>query len=364
MNKEKLYLYWLSRLPGIGPISLRKIRDKAGSFQNIYNMEEKQLKAILGNTGTAETILKGKKKLGEMGEEYHRLEERGIKFITPYDSQYPEKLRNIYDYPMTLYVRGALPLLEKKTVAVVGTRNCSSYGRQTAESFSKVLSDCGVQVISGLARGIDSWSHKGALSGKTATFAVLGSGIDCCYPRENLQLFMKIMENGGVISEYGPGVRPYPYQFPMRNRIISGLADGVLVVEAKEKSGSLITAELALEQGKEIFALPGRMIDELSAGCNKLIQWGGMCVTSPEQILEALGFQKGEMLREDEKNIKGLANIEKMVYSCLDLQPKSLEEVVAESGIPVGTCMSALFQLERAGYIRAVGHYYEKKLRV
>ena len=206
---------------------------------------------------------------------------------------YPERLMPFADMPSRLFVRGALPADEQKTAAIVGARICTAYGKSQAAFFAQVLAANGVAVISGLACGIDAAAHEGALRGKGKTFAVLGCGVDICYPKQNYPLMRRMLENGGgVLSEFPPGAEPLPWHFPIRNRVISALADVVLVIEAKEKSGSLITADYALEQGKTVFALPGRTTDATSRGCNRLIAQGAEIAISPETILEELGVKK------------------------------------------------------------------------
>lgn len=218
-------------------------------------------------------------------------------------------------------------------------------------------------MVSGLARGTDSAAHRGALQAGGRTAAVLGSGVEVCYPRENQALYREIGEKGCLISEFGPWDSPLAGNFPMRNRIISGMSDAVVVVEAREKSGSLITAALALDQGREVLAVPGRRTDPLSAGCNRLIKSGAQLTDTPGDVLELLRIQSGKLGGLQEKNGKGLAKKEKMVYSCLDLQPKFLDEIAGQSGLPVGECMGILLELEWKGYVvRTANQYYGKKL--
>ena len=200
-----------------------------------------------------------------------------IRCIKKTDKEYPQKLLQYSSMPAALYVKGQLPSQERPSVAVIGARMCSPYGRIQAFRYAKFLSAAGVQIISGMALGIDSEGHKGALEGKMPTFAVLGSGVDVCYPRSNRKLYERILwESGGILSECPPGSPPMQWCFPARNRIISALSDAVLIVEAKENSGSLITAGFALEQGKMVFAIPGAVTDALSTGCHKLIYDGAV----------------------------------------------------------------------------------------
>ena len=363
---EKEYLYWMTGVEGIGAVTIKKMKEYAKTLEQAFFIEKKEWEeaGILAGK-ILERFQKEKKDLKQRAEEYHRLKEKGIDFISLWDKEYPEKLKEIYDSPAGLFVKGKLPENDRPALAVVGARHCTSYGRMAAKEFSAALAAEGIQIISGLAYGIDGEGHRGAQKAGGKTFAVLGCGVDICYPREHYCLYQEIAEKGGLISEYLPSSPPLARNFPMRNRIISGLADAVLVVEAAARSGSLITAELALDQGRDVFAVPGRISDPLSAGTNELIKSGAGCVTAPEDVLDHFHIISEKMLRLDEKNGKGLAKTEKMVYSCLDLQPKSLEEVVAASRLSVGECMTALYGLEKKGYVtRAFGQYYEKKLQV
>ena len=364
-QQEKLYLYWLCQIPTLGAVTIKKLWEHFQSFAVIYNIEE----TALAETGLLKNeqltaFRTWKRRFPECTEEYQRLGERGIRFITPLDEEYPLRLRELYDAPMGLYVKGRLPDERLSSVAIVGARGCSAYGKQAAEVFARELAREQVQIISGLADGIDGAAHRGALSAGQATFGVLGCGVNICYPSSNYPLFEAMVSCGGVISEYPPGEKPLPKYFPMRNRIISGLADVVLVVEARERSGSLITAELGLEQGKEVYAVPGRITDALSVGCNRLIEQGAGCALSPGSILDCLGLKYEKKLIVHEKNVKGLAKKEKMVYSCLDLNPKHLDEIASACGLDVRECMGILLGLELAGYaVQTASHYYGKNIQ-
>ena len=262
--------------------------------------------------------------------------------------------------PKKIYVKGNLPQDEKPSIAIVGARACSSYGRIQAFQYAKTLSMAGVQVISGMALGIDAEGHKGALEGGTPTFAVLGNGVDVCYPRANRPLYERIQrERGGIISEYPPGTTARNYYFPARNRIISALADMVLVVEAKEKSGSLITASCALEQGKSVYAVPGAVNDLLSRGCHKLIYDGAGIAYCPEILLEEWGISPEISCKVQQKNNLGLASDLDLVYSCLDLRPKNLDYFIQKTGFSPGKTSSLLMELSLLGLARETGrqHY-------
>lgn len=362
--KEKEYLYWLIGLEGIGPVKIKKLREYAGNFEAVYNMKKQELsKTGFLTLKDCLTIEKGRKMLCFRAEAYHRLEEAGIRFITPEDETYPERLKPVWGMPMGLFVKGKLPDDKRPSVAIIGARNCTFYGREEAEYLGRELSKAGIQIISGLAYGIDAAGHKGVLEAGGAAFGVLGSGIDICYPRENWMLYKEIQKNGGVISEYEPGTKPNAGYFPARNRIISGLSDAVIVIEARKRSGSLITVGFALEQGKEVYAVPGRVTDPLSAGCNNLIQEGASVLLTPEDILDFFCLNCEEILKIHKKSENGLAKNEKMLYSCLDSQPRSVEEIMNSSKLPAGECIAALLKLELDGYIvQTTNQYYMRKL--
>lgn len=291
------------------------------------------------------------------------MERKGTNWsCTNSDKEYPECLRNYENMPETLYVKGRLPDENKKTAAIVGARECSRYGAYQAWKFAKELAGCGVQIISGLARGIDGSAHKGAIEGGGETFAVMGCGVDICYPKQNEALYEAMAEGrGGILSEFPQGTPPFAGNFPRRNRIISALADVVLVVEAKMKSGSLITAGYALEQGKSVFALPGRVGDALSEGCNRLLAEGAGVADSVDSILEELKISRDR--NEDfsrNSNIR-LASQEEIVYSCLGLQPKNIEEIFQEIHLETGKLAEILLKLELKGLIEEpIKNYYAR----
>ena len=211
-----------------------------------------------------------------------------IRRITKEDASYPRRLRQIADPPKYLYVRGKLPEEDKPSVAIIGARDCSEYGKLVAGRLGTKMGEAGVQVISGMARGIDGIGQQAALDAGGSSFGVLGCGVDICYPKQNHRLYENLCERGGVLSEYVPGTPPKPQHFPPRNRIVSALADAVIVVEARVKSGTLITVDMALEQGREVYVVPGRITDSLSAGCNRLMKMGAGILLDAEEFLEEL----------------------------------------------------------------------------
>ena len=302
-HKERQYLCWFLSVPGIGAVTGMRIVKQFKSFEEIYNIEGKNLEqAGLLRPKEAAAFDAEKCSLDKRKRELEQLEKEGIRLVAFLDENYPKRLLQIPDYPVGLFVRGELPDEERPAAAVIGARDCTNYGRQEAESVAAELAGAGVQIISGLAYGIDSAGHRGALKAGGRTFGVLGCGIKICYPRENYGLYERMCRQGGVLSEWMPWEPPQQKNFPIRNRIISGLSDVLLVMEARQKSGSLITAGIGLEQGKEIFALPGRVSDPLSEGCNRLISEGAGVLLGPEEVLEYIALKAGKILRVHEKN--------------------------------------------------------------
>lgn len=279
--------------------------------------------------------------------------------VSSYSEEFPEKLKNIRRVPEKLHIRGSLPDPRLPSVAIVGARMCTPYGKSQAYRFAAELARQGVQIISGLAQGIDSMAHEGALSvagGKT--FGVLGCGLDVVYPRQNAGLYKRVADNGGLISEFPEGMPPKAVNFPQRNRLISGLADIVLVIEAREKSGSLITVDFALEQGRSVYALPGRVDDALSQGCNRLIAQGAGIACSPDMLLEELKIERNRTACVGERNNFGLAYDLELVYSCLDFEPKSVQAIQETCGMPTLQLLQVLVELEIKGLAREIMKSY------
>ena len=282
------YWIWLASVEGLGPVKKFALLNKFETAKRIYNATEKE---ILKVDGMSDKIVQNmqKAKDAKLLEKYEKyILKNDIKIINISDDNYPAKLKNIYAPPITIVAKGDISLLNSKSIAIVGSREPSKYGIYVAEKFSKELSKEGITIVSGLARGIDTFAHVGALSSFGKTIAVLGSGIDVVYPKENAKYYREISEKGLIISEYIVGTAPESKNFPQRNRIISGLSDGVLVVEARKNSGTMITTDFALEQGKELYVIPGNITSNLSAGTNNLIKEGAKLVTDVYEILEDL----------------------------------------------------------------------------
>lgn len=348
------YEYWFA---AIKPLSDRKkilLRERISSGEIIYYIEEKELQKQKYLTAEDIRMIREAKNIWDLEGEYERLQKMGIRFVSFFSDEYPEKLRNVYNPPYALYVKGNLPDDKAPAIAVVGARKCSAYGEKYALKYAEELAGCGVQIISGLALGIDGISQRGALNAGGNTFAILGCGVDICYPRSHIGLYMDILERGGgIISEQIPGTPALAMYFPMRNRIISGLSDAVLVMEAKEKSGSLITADTAMEQGRDVYALPGPVGNVLSMGCNRLIKQGAGILLSPKELIADLSFSYKNSLQNLHRNIEEkeimLESTEKLVYSVLDFEPKNLACLSGEADIPVLELMSILISLQLKG---------------
>ncbi|MEZ0343239.1 MAG: DNA-processing protein DprA [Caldimicrobium sp.] len=315
-------------------------------FPNIESLQEK-------------FKIKEKELLNLAERELEKAEKLGIKILFIKEEAFPEELRNIPYPPLFLYVKGHLSDFPK--FAIVGSRKPSPYGREVANFFGDKLSEAGLCLVSGLARGIDTIVHKVCVERKRPTIAVLGSGLDVIYPAENRELFRKIVETGGtVLSEFPLGTKPRRENFPRRNRIISGLAKAVLVIEAGERSGTLITARWAQEQGKEVFAVPGNIFSDQSKGTNFLIKEGAIPVTSPFEILQYLGLEAEKPSSEKIFQVD-LSQEEKEILEILSLGPQHFDELTEKTGLSPPLLLQILTELEFKNLIKSLpGKYFQK----
>ncbi len=342
---------WISKIEGIYQQKITKLLKIFGGIRNLYQAETSELMLRAGMSKREAENMVSTRKNFVPEEFFYLLEQKKIHFVCQSDTEFPSKLRPFSYSPYYLFYKGRLPDENIPAVAMVGARACTDYGRKTATKISTYLSQRGIQIISGMARGIDTYSQLGAIKGGTPTFAVLGCGADLCYPAENIELYEKICSNGGILSEYPPETKPLAWHFPQRNRIISGLADKIIIVEARENSGSLITAEWALEQGKDIMAVPGKLGDCASMGCNRLIRAGADIVTSPEDILEDFKYV---VFKEESESNAGEKTLEKdffMVYSELSLQSKNIYELLEATGLEYERLVNVLLQLQLQGFV-------------
>ncbi|MFH1655385.1 MAG: DNA-processing protein DprA [Candidatus Omnitrophota bacterium] len=354
---EKESLLLLNTISGIGSIKLKRLLDKFGTAGEILSASKSQLKDI---DGISEKITNeiSKASKDQLEEELSLAKKHGVQILTINDKGYPVRLKEISDPPVVLYVKGKVLPQDEMSIAIVGSRRASYYGLSTAEKFSQELSGLGITVVSGMARGIDSSAHRGALKSKSRTIAVLGSGLAEIYPPENKKLFDEISKNGAVISEFPMKAKPLAHNFPRRNRIISGLSLGVIVVEAAKNSGALITADFALEQGREVFAIPGKVDSITSFGTNRLIKQGAKLVNCVEDIIEELKPQLEIHLKEikrdetkQESNLH-LSKTESQLYDIITSAPKHIDEIVAESGFNINSVLSLLVQMEMKHVIK------------
>ncbi len=366
MGEEIFYWLALSLTPGVGGIFIKRLLDRFRTPEAVFQAPLAELLQIEGlGEKVAREIQKGPvdKKVEK---ELSLLEEVGGKMMTIKDESYPKRLKEIYDPPPLLYVRGELKEEDELAVAIVGSRKTTPYGRWITEKMGQELARHGITIVSGMARGIDSHAHWGALSGGGRTIAVLGSGVDVVYPPENRNLYKKIIDQGAVLSEFPMSSPPEGGHFPKRNRIISGLSIGVVVVQAGMESGSLITANYALEQGREVFAVPGNVGSDSSRGTHQLIKDGAKLVESSEDILEEVlpQWRKERKMPQDvEPPVRDLTEEEKVLYEQLGETPLHIDVLIRESQFDPGKVSSLLLNLELKGLISQwPGKCFSKKL--
>jgi DNA processing protein len=350
MYIDKEQLINLSAIPGIGATRIRALVAHFKSTENIFNATLKQLIAVEGiETKTAKSI-KDYSDFDYGTEQVSKAKQAGIEIIDFWDEKYPENLKRIYDPPAFLFVKGTLVKQDKYAISIVGTRLPSSYGKVVAEKIAKELAQKGLVIVSGLARGIDTISHWAAVQSGGRTIAVMGSGLDHIYPGENKKLAEKIIEQGALISEFPMGTKPDAVNFPRRNRIISGMALGTIVVEAGLKSGALLTANYALEQNREIFAVPGNINSPKSLGTNQIIKDGAKLISSANDVLIELEPQLKHFLKDDEAKSRelpqDLSELEKMLLEKLSNVPIHIDKLSKVIGKSTAETLSALLPLE------------------
>ncbi|MGL4362664.1 MAG: DNA-processing protein DprA [Cellulosilyticaceae bacterium] len=358
MMNKKLALWW--HLTPIKNSLKQEVLGKIGDYNVLFDKTHEWWTIQLGRD-IADKIEKSKKNLAHYEDIINTCLDKGIQIITIKEEQYPKLLKEIPDAPMCIFVKGNAQALNKPMIAIVGSRKCSEYGFDVAKYLGKMLSLNGITVVSGLAKGIDEAAHKGTIN-NGSTVAVMGTGVDVCYPVQNRQLYQSILEQGCIVSEFVPGTKGLPYHFPMRNRIISGMSLGSVIIEAAEESGSLITAQLALEQNREVFAVPGNIFSKFSVGTNKLIQAGAKLVMTEKDIIEELSneirynSQLSEYGQANSMSIS-LDKVEVIVYDCLSQQPVQVEQlyqtiVKKESAFNMSQLEMILLQLEMKGIVQ------------
>lgn len=372
---ERMYAYFLCSIPMIGGVRAGQLEERFGSPQGIYEAGVEGWRECVSES-IAEYMDRQKKE-DAWRRDYAQLAEKQIHLVFSREEGFPKKLLTIPDPPYGIFYKGKLPEDTIPSVAIIGARECSEYGRYVAEELGRYLGTRRIQVISGMARGIDGISQQAALSAGGGSYGVLGCGVDICYPSQNRRLYEELSRDGGLLSTYAPGVRAMPAYFPPRNRIVSGLSDALVVIEARQKSGTLITVDMALEQGRDVYVVPGRITDRLSDGCNRLLNQGAGVVLSPEQFLEeflqsweerqelpvenSLYKKKRKRRKNKDPQLEGTL---KKVYARLTPVPKTAEMILAElwekgEYLDIAALHRILMELELSGYVRqsSPGHF-------
>jgi DNA processing protein len=347
--------YWIgfNRIKGIGAIRFRRLLDTFGDLEIAWNASPAALRDAGLDRRAIENLVAARTQIN-LDAELRRLEQTGAQLVTWEDPSYPRNLLNIAQPPPVLFVKGSLLPADEWAVALVGTRHASAYGREVARELASGLAASGVTVVSGLARGVDVTAHRAALEAGGRTIAVLGSGVDIIYPPEHAGVAESIAGAGAVVSDYALGTPPEAANFPPRNRIISGLSKGVVIVEAGEVSGALITADFAAEQGRDVFAVPGNIHQRTSLGPNKLIQQGAKMVTGVADILEELNLALVTEQRTARAALPADAT-EQRLLACLSAEPVHIDELGVQMGLPIAQVSGALALMELKGMVRQVG---------
>jgi len=341
-------------LSDIGPVRAKRLLSAFGTPEKIFDAGLSDLLAIESIGRQSATSIKKFSSWKDVENQVKLIEQKGITALSFESPAYPEMLREIEDAPLILYMKGNIIPQDRYAISVVGSRKLTEYGASVADNFAGNLASMGFTIISGMARGVDSLSHRAALKAGGRTIAVLGSGVDVTYPPENKALMEKIIESGSVISEFPPGTLPDKENFPRRNRIISGLSLGVLVVEATSDSGALITARYATDQGREVFAIPGNITSANSEGTNKLIQNGARLVRHAHDIVEELAPVLKGFIRSADKAAIDITEEEKCLCTVLSGEPKQIDEISRESGLPAAKVLGVLLGLEIKGAVKQI----------
>lgn len=353
MGSDLKYWVGFNRIPGIGRAKFSQIEGYFGDLERAWQAGPSDLRSAGLDTRSIETIVALRPKIS-LDAELERLERYRIKVLTWNDHAFPAKLKEIYDVPPLLYIRGTLAPDDEWAIAVVGTRRATIYGREVTERIVADLVQSRITIVSGLARGIDSVAHRTALEAGGRTIAIFACGLDLVYPAENVKLAQAIVEQGALVSDYPLGARPKAENFPRRNRVMAGLSLGVLITEADESSGALITANLALEQNREVFAVPGSILSPASRGTNRLIQDGAKLVRDAQDILEELNLTM--IPRQLEMRELVPANeTESLLLRYLSHEPTHIDEVCRHSRLPIATVSSTMAMMELKGMIRQLG---------
>ena len=353
MLDEKKYWIGFNLVRGIGSVRFQQIQNYFGDLSIAWNASPEVFKEV-GLPGRAlNNFLKLRKQI-DLDQLYDSILEKNISVLTLLDDDYPRLLREIDQSPPVLYVKGTLTQADEFSVAIVGTRRVSDYGQQIARDASIYLAGHGLTIVSGLARGVDGLAHRHALETGGRTIAVLGSGVDVIYPPEHRKLADAISENGAVISDYPLGTQPEGVNFPPRNRIISGLSLATIVIEAGERSGALITADFALEQGRDVFAVPGNVLSPASRGTNRLIQDGAYAMVTPQDVLDVLNLTEIESIKTA-RQVLPADTTEAKILKVMSFEPMHIDEICSDVGMAVEKVSAALTMMELKGLVQHVG---------
>ncbi len=367
MNKEYNDLIYYNALNTISMLGARRMNALLGQFElaeNAWNASKTEINAVLNMPDGCDMLFKEKSKIDPL-KTWSGLEAKGIKCTSPLCPEYPALLRQV-PHPPFLYYIGSLDKIDRPAIAIVGSRRCTFYGREAAYKLAAELTENGMSIVSGMALGIDTAAHNGALDSNGYTVAVLGCGVDICYPPKNKELMEQIASYGAVVSEFVPGTNPLPAHFPQRNRIISALSLGTLVVEATAKSGALITADFALEQNREVFAVPGNIGSPYSRGSHRLIKEGARLVESAADILEEIYLDVPENLETSQQLEMqfietDLADEEKKLLNVIPYQPMHIDKIIQESKLKASEVTALLLSLELKKVIRQTpGKYFSR----
>ena len=365
ITEEKRALYLLNNIEGLYSDRLNAIRDHFGSFAEAWSRDfDCYLEAGLLKTEKLRPGFDSVKRNEErLMDRLYGLMDSGVRLIMSGEDDYPRKLTELKDPPALLYAAGRLPEQDRPAAAIIGARQCSEYGRSVAESFAEELSANGIQIVSGLAYGIDGAAARGSLKGAGESYGIIGSGINICYPASNREEFDRMRSGeGGIITEFPPDSKAAGFHFVMRNRIIAAFSDALLVIEAREKSGTSTTVDYALDLGREIFALPGRITDPLGYGCNRLIKQGASALTSVSDILEFFNME-GRAAAGKEFDPSALNEVQRKIYNTLDSDIIHMEMISALSGISFPETAAVLAELELMGLaVSPQNAYYCRKM--
>lgn len=349
------YLLALNSIHGLGPIRLKNLLDFFKDPKDIWTSPDQEIlirgipQSVVNNLKEARIVLNPEKFLEDV-------QKAGIKWLTIFDDDYPELLKEIYDPPVILYYKGEISPQDTRGIAIVGTRKITGYGAAVTEKFATELSRSGLTIISGLARGVDACAHRAVVEAGGRTLAILGGGLKKIFPPENIALGKRISDgHGALISEFAPDEPSLPGNFPARNRIISGLSLAVLVTEAAEDSGSLITAKSALDQGREVFAIPGPITSELSKGPSVLIKQGATLVTDPSEIIEQLGLSNMQDSQLKTLDISGLSKEEHLIWDGLTNEGKYVDEICRALNFSAAQVSASLIKMEIRGLVKNLG---------